>query len=60
MDIEDLEPKNNSPKPKDLTSWDVEELEEYIANMRVEIMRVEAMIEIKKQISSDASKLFND
>ena len=60
MDMEDLEPKNNPPKPRDLTSWDVEELEEYIANMRVEITRVEAMIETKKQISSDASKLFKN
>ena len=58
MDFEDLEPKKGQPKPKDLTSWNIEDLEQYIANMKLEIARVETMIDDKKRVSEDASRLF--
>ena len=58
MDFEDLEPKKSLPKPKDLTSWNIEDLEQYIANMKLEIARVETMIDDKKRVSEDASRLF--
>jgi len=58
MDFEDLEPKKGLPKPKDLTSWNIEDLEQYIANMKLEIARVETMIDDKKRVSEDASRLF--
>ena len=58
MDFEDLEPKKGRPKPKDLTSWNNEDLEQYIANMKLEIARVETMIDDKKRVSEDASRLF--
>ena len=51
MDFEDLEPKKGLPKPKDLTSWNIEDLEQYIANMKLEIARVETMIDDKKRVS---------
>lgn len=58
MDFEDLEPKKGLLKPKDLTSWNIEDLEQYIANMKLEIARVETMIDDKKRVSVDASRLF--
>jgi uncharacterized small protein (DUF1192 family) len=58
MDIEDLEPKNQIAKPKDLSRWNIEDLEEYIERMRVEIERAEAMIESKRNVSSAADALF--
>ena len=58
MDFEDLEPKKGRPKPKDLTSWNIEDLEQYIANMKLEIAREETMIDDKKRVSEDASRLF--
>ncbi len=58
MDFEDLEPKKGLLKPKDLTSWNIEDLEQYIANMKLEIAGVETMIDDKKRVSEDASRLF--
>ena len=58
MEFEDLEPQKGKLKPKDLTSWNIEELEQYIANMKLEITRVERVIENKKRVSRDATILF--
>ena len=58
MVFEDLEPQKGELKPKDLTNWNIEELEQYIANMKLEIARVETMIDDKKRVSEDASRLF--
>jgi uncharacterized small protein (DUF1192 family) len=58
MDIEDLEPKNKLIKPKDLSGWNIEDLEDYIERMRAEIERAQAMIESKQDISSAADALF--
>ena len=58
MEFEDLEPQKGQPRPKDLTSWNIEELEQYIANMKFEITRVETVIENKKRVSKDAGSLF--
>lgn len=58
MDFEDLEPKNKTRKPVDLSTWNVEDLEEYIENMKAEILRAEAMIREKRSISSAAESLF--
>ena len=58
MEFEDLEPQKGQKKPKDLTSWNIEELEQYIDNMKLEIARVERVIENKKRVSRDATILF--
>ena len=33
MELDDLEPRKQTKKPKDLSSWSVEDLEAYIAAM---------------------------
>lgn len=58
MAFEDLEPKNVTRKPVDLSTWNLEDLALYIENMRAEILRAEAMIEEKRSISSAAESLF--
>ena len=58
MDIEDLEPRNAVAKPKDLSGWNIEDLEEYVERMRLEIARAEAMIHSKHNVSSAADALF--
>ena len=58
MEFEDLEPQKGQLKPKDLTSWNIEELEQYIANMKLEIARVETVIENKKRVFKDAGSFF--
>ena len=51
MDLDDLEPKTQPVKLKDLTHWNIEDLELYIAKMEKEILRVRDMIEAKKKVS---------
>jgi uncharacterized small protein (DUF1192 family) len=58
MDEEDLLPQRQKPKPRDLTLMGVVELEEYIAEMREEIARVEAEIVEKKKHRGGAEALF--
>ena len=58
MVFEDLEPQKGELKPKDLTNWNIEELEQYIANMKLEIARVETVIKNKRRVSKDAGSLF--
>ena len=58
MVFEDLEPQKRELKPKDLTNWNIEELEQYIANMKLEIARVETVIKNKGRVSKDAGSLF--
>ena len=58
MDPEDLEPKNRKPPPKNLQIMYIEELEGYIAGMKSEIARAEAMIKSKKAVRAGADSLF--
>ena len=58
MEIEDLEPRNKQAKPKDLSSWNIEDLETYIIRMEDEIARARTMIQEKKGVNSAADALF--
>ena len=58
MDLDDLEPKTQPVKLKDLTHWNIEDLELYIEKMEKEILRVRDMIVSKKKVSLDAKSLF--
>ena len=40
MDLEDLEPRNRKPPPKNLDVMSIEALHEYIAELEAEIARV--------------------
>ena len=58
MELDDLEPRKHTKKPKDLSSWSVEDLEAYIAAMEAEIRRTRAVIADKKGVASAADALF--
>ena len=58
MEPEDLEPRKQKPKPKDLDVMGVEELEEYLAELNGEAERVKQKIAAKKAYLSGAEGLF--
>lgn len=58
MELDDLEPRNKTKKPKDLSNWNVEDLEAYIAAMEAEIARARDSIVRKKGVASAADALF--
>ncbi len=58
MDLEDFEPRKQKPKPKDLSSISVGDLEEYIAMLESEIARVREEIVRKQSHKSAASAFF--
>lgn len=58
MDLEDLEPRNQSRPPKDLSRWNIEDLEAYIQAMTAEIDRARAEIDRKRGVASAADALF--
>lgn len=58
MELDDLEPRNQTKKPKDLSNWSFEDLEAYIAAMEAEIVRARQTIDRKKGVASVADSLF--
>ena len=48
MDLEDLEPRKQKPKPVDLDAMGIDELRDYLAHLESEAARVKAKIESKK------------
>ena len=58
IDEEDLIPRNQPRKPRDLTLLGIAELEEYIAALESEIARVRAEIAAKQKQRSGAEALF--
>ena len=58
MDIEELEPKKQKPQPRNLDVLSIEELNNYIEEMRTEIKRVEDKIAAKKAHINAAAGLF--
>jgi uncharacterized small protein (DUF1192 family) len=55
---EDLDPLTKRRKPRPLDKMSIAELEDYIADMKTEITRVEADIEKKKAHKDAISSLF--
>lgn len=58
MDLEEFEPRKQKPKPKDLSSISVGDLEEYIAMLEVEIARTREEITRKQSHKTAASAFF--
>ena len=58
MDAEDLEPRKEAPKVKNLEVMGVDELEEYLAELDAEMARVRDVIAAKKSHLGDAETLF--
>ena len=58
MDLEDLEPRRQPPKPKDLSGWSVEDLQAYIGALEVEIRRAGDVIKAKQAQKAAADSFF--
>jgi uncharacterized small protein (DUF1192 family) len=58
MDDEDLAPLKKTPVKKDLTPLSIAELEEYIAGMEAEILRVREAIAAKRRQRGGAEAIF--
>lgn len=58
VDLEELEPGKRPKKPRDLSTWNIEDLEDYIQAMEGEILRAREMIERKKGVANAANALF--
>lgn len=58
MDLDELEPRKQQPKPKNLEAMGVDELEAYLAELEEEAERVRAKIAAKKAYLSGAESLF--
>ncbi len=60
MDLDDLEPRHGKKKAPavNLQLMDIAEIEDYIAGLKAEIDRAEAMIKSKKAILAGADALF--
>ena len=57
-DLEELEPGKRPKKPRDLSTWNIEDLEDYIAAMEAEIVRAKDMIAQKRGVADAANALF--
>jgi uncharacterized small protein (DUF1192 family) len=58
MDTDDLEPRKAKPKPKNLDPMSVEDLADYIEELKAEIRRVDENMQKKKAHLSAAAGLF--
>lgn len=58
MDIDDLEPQGEKPKPRDLEVMSIEALAEYIAELESEIVRARESIAAKQAAQADADSFF--
>lgn len=58
MDIDDLEPRKQPSKPKDLSAFSIEDLRHYVDLLKTEISRAEAMIAQKSAQKDAASSIF--
>lgn len=58
MDLEELEPINVKPEPKNLEVMSIEALGDYIAEMEAEVLRVREAIGEKEKARSGADAVF--
>lgn len=58
MDDDAFETLRPRRMPSDLQSWNLEDLQDYIDNLKSEIARVEAKIAEKKAVGNAAASLF--
>jgi uncharacterized small protein (DUF1192 family) len=58
LDTDELEPRRPAPKPRDLETLAIAELENYIAELEGEIARARAVIARKRDHRSGADAVF--
>ncbi len=58
MDLDELEPRKQPVKPKDLSVFSIEDLRAYVDALRAEMARAEAMIAKKDAQLNAAASIF--
>lgn len=58
FDLDDLDPRQKKSQPKNLDALNIEDLTEYIAVLKAEIVRVEEKLKAKQSHASVAASLF--
>ena len=58
FDLDDLDPRQKKSQPKNLDALNIEDLKEYIAVLKAEIVRVEEKFKAKQSHASVAASLF--
>ena len=58
FDLDDLDPRQKKPQLKNLDAMNIDDLKEYIAVLKAEIVRVEDKLKAKQSHASVAASLF--
>ncbi|MBV8188115.1 MAG: DUF1192 domain-containing protein [Alphaproteobacteria bacterium] len=58
FDLDDLDPRQKKPQPRNLDALNIADLEEYAAVLKDELQRVEGKIKAKQSHAAAAASLF--
>ena len=58
FDLDDLDPRQKKPQPKNLDAMNIEDLREYADVLKAELARVEGKIKAKQRHAAAAASLF--
>ena len=58
FDLDDLDPKQKKPQPRNLDAMNIEDLKEYAVVLKAELARVEDKIKAKQSHATAAASLF--
>jgi uncharacterized small protein (DUF1192 family) len=58
FDLDDLDPKQKKVQPKNLDSMNIDDLKEYVAVLKAELVRVEEKIKAKQSHAATAASFF--
>ena len=58
FDLDDLDPRHKKPQLKNLDAMNIDDLKEYIAVLKAEIVRVEDKLKAKQSHASAAASFF--
>ena len=60
FELDDLDPRQKKTQPKNLDDMNIEDLKEYIAVLKAEIVRVEDKIKAKQSHASAAASILQE
>ncbi len=58
FDLDDLDPKQKKTQPRNLDSMNIDDLKEYVAVLKAELVRVEEKIKAKQSHATAAASFF--
>jgi uncharacterized small protein (DUF1192 family) len=58
FDLDDLDPRQKKPQPRNLDAMNIADLEEYAAALKAELQRVEDKVKAKQGHAAAAASLF--